>query len=79
VATGFVTRQAHPSDRRATHVTLTAHGAATAEALAASQQEFAEQLFGDMPASRFAGLVRGLDDVVARLYALGIATNEGSR
>jgi DNA-binding MarR family transcriptional regulator len=76
-ATGFATRQAHPTDRRAVHITLTPRGLAAAEALAASREEFADLLFADMPATRFAGLVTGLDDVLARFTQLGVGPAEG--
>src|SRR5688500_1721418 len=43
-ASGFVTREAHPTDRRATLVTFTERGAATAAALDRGQEEFARIL-----------------------------------
>ncbi|MFI5898267.1 MarR family winged helix-turn-helix transcriptional regulator [Actinoplanes sp. NPDC051513] len=72
VATGFVTREPHPSDRRAFLVTFTARGTAAVEKLEADQREFSRQLFAHMPAERFEGLVAGLDDVLATLHALGL-------
>ena len=65
--TGFVTREPHPSDRRATLVTLTAKGRRLVARWQRGQGEFADLLFGQMPARRFAGLVAGLDDVLATL------------
>jgi len=65
--TGFVTREPHPTDRRATLVTFTRHGEATARAMERDQQEFARLLFDGMPAQRFDCFARGLDDVLARL------------
>src|SRR3712207_4453271 len=44
VATGFVTRQSHPTDRRATLVTLTDHGAEVAADLVAGREQLAAQL-----------------------------------
>ena len=73
VATGFVTREPHPTDRRATLVTFTEHGAATAAGLERDQREFARILFADMPDHRLAALVDGLDDVLARLRAHGVS------
>ena len=72
VATGFVTREPHPDDRRATLVTFTAKGTAAVEKLEAEQREFAGQLFAAMPPARFEGLVAGLDDVLATLHTLGL-------
>jgi DNA-binding MarR family transcriptional regulator len=69
VATGFVTRQPHPSDRRATLVTFTAHGDATAEALERGQRQLADMLFARMPAERLDCLVGGLDEILSRLRA----------
>jgi len=69
VATGFVTRQPHPTDRRATLVTATGHGAQVARALVQGREELAEQLFGDLPDAVFAGLVEGLGAVLSRLRA----------
>jgi DNA-binding MarR family transcriptional regulator len=67
VATGFVTREQHPADRRATLVSFTERGEATARALAAGQQELADQLFGRMPDERFDCFVAGLRDVLGTL------------
>jgi DNA-binding MarR family transcriptional regulator len=67
VASGFVTRQPHPSDRRAIHVTFTPHGERTARAMDDGHRQFAALLFDDMPAARFTCFVTGLGDVLARL------------
>jgi DNA-binding MarR family transcriptional regulator len=69
-STGFVTREAHPTDRRATLVTFTERGQDIVETLESEQRKFTEQLFGDMPAERFDGLVTGLDDVLGTVRAL---------
>ena len=71
-AAGLVTREPHPSDRRATLVTLTAAGTDLVTTLEREQQELGQQLFGPMPRARFDGLVAGLDDVLARLHELGL-------
>ncbi|MBL7498360.1 MarR family transcriptional regulator [Frankia sp. CNm7] len=69
VATGFVTREPHPSDRRATLVTFTEQGTRAAAKMAADHREFAELLFAGMSDAQFDGLVAGLDVVLARLRA----------
>lgn len=81
VATGFVTREPHPTDRRATLVTFTEHGATTAAGLERDQHDFARILFEGMPDDRLTALIEGLDDVLARLRAHGVSldarTDEG--
>jgi DNA-binding MarR family transcriptional regulator len=69
-ATGFVTREPHPTDRRATLVTFTAAGAKTGAALLASQGEFAARLFADLP--DLAAFTAGLDFLAARFVDLGV-------
>lgn len=69
VATGFVTREPHPGDRRATLVTFTPHGTEVMESMRSQQVEFTELLFGDMSDARFDGLVDGLADVLGRIRA----------
>lgn len=68
--TGFVRREPHPTDRRATLVHLTDQGARTGAELASGQDEFARLLFARMPTATFDGLVTGLDAVLARLRPL---------
>jgi DNA-binding MarR family transcriptional regulator len=68
--TGFVTREPHPEDRRATLVSLTRKGKRTAEGLVTGRDELAEQLFGDMSDRQLGSLVRGLDVVLERLRSL---------
>jgi DNA-binding MarR family transcriptional regulator len=72
VATGFVTREPHPADRRATLVTFTAHGEQWLRRQRRDQAEFCERLFGEMPAARFDAFVAGLDDVLGTLHGLGL-------
>ena len=79
VATGFVTREPHPTDRRATLVTLTDHGVGVAEGFVQGRAALAELLFGGMPDQVFAGLLEGLDIVLARLRAALADSGEGSR
>lgn len=68
-AAGVVAREPHPTDRRATLVTLTQDGAALGAGLVAGQGELAGRLFAgldeDLPA-----FTRVLGEVVARLRAL---------
>ncbi|MFD0523081.1 MarR family winged helix-turn-helix transcriptional regulator [Paractinoplanes durhamensis] len=72
VATGFVTREPSPADRRAVLVTFTGKGTAAVDSLIEQQREFGRQLFATMPPERLAGLEAGLDDVLATLHALGL-------
>jgi len=72
VETGFVTREKHPSDRRAALVTLTAHGQGVAERLQREQRTFSRDLFAGMPRAEFDGFVAGLDYVMTRLRELSI-------
>jgi DNA-binding MarR family transcriptional regulator len=74
VETGFVTREPHPSDRRATLVTFTPQGKETARALAKGHRQLARELFGDLPAEVLDGLDAGLDHVIARLRAVTTST-----
>lgn len=70
VATGFVTREPHPTDRRATLVTLTAHGISVTDDLQRDHDEFARQLFEGMSAEHLNGLYAGLGDVIATIRSL---------
>jgi DNA-binding MarR family transcriptional regulator len=70
VATGFVTREPHPRDRRATLVTLTATGAAAAEEMDRGRRDLAHALFSGMPREQFDGYAEGLDAVLTRLGEL---------
>jgi DNA-binding MarR family transcriptional regulator len=67
VATGFVTREPHPTDRRATLVSFTEHGARTAKALDVGREQLAELLFAGMSDEQFDGFVTGLDAVLATI------------
>jgi DNA-binding MarR family transcriptional regulator len=77
VATGFVTRAPHPTDRRATLVSFTDHGARTAKAMDEGRERLAEQLFSGMSDKQFDGLVEGLSAVLARLTQELSALKEG--
>lgn len=67
VATGFVTREPHPTDRRAWLVSFTEHGASMAKAMDEGREQYAELLFTGMSDAQFDGLAEGLDIVLARL------------
>jgi DNA-binding MarR family transcriptional regulator len=73
VETGFVTREPHPTDRRATLVSFTSHGARTADALKRGQQELARLLFSGMPAERLDCFAKGMGEVLTRLYDHGVS------
>ncbi|MBD0292480.1 MAG: MarR family transcriptional regulator [Jiangellaceae bacterium] len=64
---GFVTREPHPTDRRAVLVALTEHGIAVGKAMEQDQRELAELLFAGMPARQFDCFATGLAAVVDRL------------
>src|SRR5487761_2568212 len=66
VDTGFVTREPHPSDRRATLVTFTERGRATAQALVDGHRRLARELFADLPDDVFDGFDAGLLHVLTR-------------
>jgi DNA-binding MarR family transcriptional regulator len=79
VATGFVTREPHPSDRRATLVTFTEHGQATARALLDDHRRLARQLFAAMPDDVFDSFDTGLLQVVTRLRGVLAAKSPQTR
>jgi DNA-binding MarR family transcriptional regulator len=70
---GFVTREPHPGDRRATLVSFTERGAATAARLERDHAEMARILFADLPEDRFRAFSDGLDHVLARLGEHGVS------
>jgi DNA-binding MarR family transcriptional regulator len=71
VETGFVTRRAHPTDRRATLVTFTARGTRVVRALEREQAVFTRELFAGMAGVTFDAFVDGLDHVIGRVQAGG--------
>jgi DNA-binding MarR family transcriptional regulator len=78
VAGGFVTREPHPTDRRAILVTFTLKGERAASALDRDHIALARTLFGDMPATTFRGFIRGLDAVLVRLRETLAAKGQGT-
>jgi DNA-binding MarR family transcriptional regulator len=79
VATGFVTREPHPSDRRATLVTFTERGRTTAQALLDGHRRLARQLFADLPPNVFDGFDVGLLHVLARFRGVVAAQEPRTR
>jgi DNA-binding MarR family transcriptional regulator len=65
-ASGFVTREPHPSDRRATLITFTERGSATAQALRDGHVRLARQLFAGLPDDAFDGFDSGLLHVLTQ-------------
>ena len=71
-ATGFVRREPHPVDRRATLVALTDTGQDAARDLQQLNALLSRQLFGELPERRLGDLRRGLThirDTLQRLIA----------
>ncbi len=64
---GFVARGPHPSDRRATLVSLTERGAVSVAAMNADYQKLAAFLFADLSANDVGSFVMVLDQVLGRL------------
>lgn len=69
-STGFVAREAHPSDRRATLVTLTRQGRASGRKLASGKRRLARELFSELSPEALDALDQGLCEVVERLRRL---------
>ena len=70
VASGHVSREPHPSDRRATLVTPTPLGSQAFADLTASRVDLAHQLFGDVPPDRLATFTEVLEDTTHRFARL---------
>jgi DNA-binding MarR family transcriptional regulator len=66
-ASGFVTREPHPADRRATLVTFTERGRTTAQALLDGHIRLARQLFAGLPDDAFDSFDAGLLHVLTQL------------
>jgi DNA-binding MarR family transcriptional regulator len=77
VATGFVTREPHPTDRRATLVSLTDRGAVTLAEMDRSHKELAGLLFGEMSGEEFDAFAGGLAHVLTRLLDALTDAREG--
>lgn len=68
---GLVVREPHPTDRRATLVSLTGEGRSTTSALRGGRDELADLLFADVPADRLDTFTATLAQVTGRLRAVG--------
>lgn len=67
VAQGLVTREAHPTDRRATLVTLTARGETLVAQLERDHKKLARALFASMSPGELESFAQGLAGVIDRL------------
>jgi DNA-binding MarR family transcriptional regulator len=63
----LVSRAPHPTDRRATLVSLTERGHRVARRLDADQQQLANFLFAEMPDAELSGFTKTMGRVLARL------------
>ena len=70
VASGHVSREHHPTDRRATLVTPTAEGEAAIRSLIESHEHLARQLFGQVPADQLALFVATLEETISTFARL---------
>lgn len=66
-ADGLVSRAAHPTDRRATLVSLTPKGTQVAAAMRRDQDGFAQLLFRDFSAKELDAFVTMLDRILGRI------------
>lgn len=76
--TGFVRRAAHPTDRRATAVTLTAQGREAYEWLVAGHVDLGDRLFGTLSAGRYRALLHELSELTGRLEAAIAEANDAA-
>lgn len=74
VAQGLVTREAHPTDRRATLVTLTPRGETLVAQLKRDHKKLARALFASMPPGEFEAFAQALAGVIYRLRSHLAAT-----
>lgn len=66
-AQGWVARGRHPTDRRATLVSLTERGATAAALMDTERRQAAHELFGDLPATDLGTFVAVADRVLDRI------------
>lgn len=64
VRSGHVSREPHPTDRRATLVTPTATGESVIRSLVDSHERLARELFGRVPRERLAVFAATLDETI---------------
>jgi DNA-binding MarR family transcriptional regulator len=76
VESGLVTREPHPTDRRATLVTLTPRGKRLVAQLQRDHRALAQALFGPMTRREFDYFARGLGGVISRLGTHSLATED---
>jgi DNA-binding MarR family transcriptional regulator len=74
-AQGLVTREAHPTDRRATLVTLTPEGQTVVAQLKRDHKKLARALFASMPRDEFESFANGLTGVIGQLRTHLAATS----
>jgi DNA-binding MarR family transcriptional regulator len=67
-AAGLVARGPHPTDRRATLVSLTDQGKAAAARLQAEYRQFGAELFGDLSPAELASFVKVVEHTLGRLH-----------
>lgn len=60
-AAGLVARRPHPTDRRATLVSLTKHGKAAATQMQTEYRKLAESLFAGLPGAELATFIKVID------------------
>lgn len=77
-ATGFVTRGKHPTDRRATVVTLTDTGARVMRAMERDHDELSRKLVARLSDRNVASVESGLSVILANLNELLDAASSGS-
>ena len=70
VRSGHVSREPHPTDRRATLVTPTARGEAVIRSLIDSHEHLARQLFEQVPTEQLAVFAAVLDETIATFARL---------
>ncbi len=70
VTSGHVSRQAHPTDRRATLVTPTAKGEKAIRELKDSHEQLARQLFEHVPAEQLTVFAATLDQTISTFARL---------
>src|SRR5205814_419825 len=75
--TGLVTREAHPTDRRATIVTLTRRGKSEVARIQAGSQALAGTLFAGVSSADLSTFQAVLDVVLARLDATAAPARSG--
>lgn len=68
-AGGWITRQPHPADRRATLVSLTAKGNTAVAWIQAERQAAADMLLAGVPASDLAGFLAVTDHILRQVGA----------